>query len=102
MIAFVDNKRNEILELCKRFRVKRLDLFGSAARGDFMPGKSDLDFVVEYLPLNRGEHADCYFDLLFALEDLFGCSIDLVMSDAIHNRFFLQGVNQCREQLYAA
>ena len=33
-------------ELCERYGVERLELFGSAARGEFDPAKSDLDFIV--------------------------------------------------------
>jgi predicted nucleotidyltransferase len=33
-------------ELCERFGVERLELFGSAARGEFDPAHSDLDFIV--------------------------------------------------------
>ena len=34
-------------ELCERFGVERLELFGSAARGEFDPANSDLDFIVQ-------------------------------------------------------
>jgi uncharacterized protein len=34
--------------LCRRFHVRRLDVFGSAARGDFDPEHSDVDFIVEF------------------------------------------------------
>jgi len=33
-------------ELCERYGVERLELFGSAARGEFDPAHSDLDFIV--------------------------------------------------------
>jgi predicted nucleotidyltransferase len=33
--------------LCRRFHVRRLDLCGSAARGNFDPGRSNIDFIVE-------------------------------------------------------
>jgi predicted nucleotidyltransferase len=33
-------------ELCERFGVERLELFGSAARGAFGPAHSDLDCIV--------------------------------------------------------
>src|SRR5262244_388898 len=40
--------RRELRALCRRFHVRRLDLFGSAARGDFDPERSDTDFLVEF------------------------------------------------------
>jgi hypothetical protein len=45
-------------ELCRRFHVRRLDLFGSAATGhNFDPVRSDLDFLVSFEPLPPGEYA---------------------------------------------
>jgi len=41
-------KRPKIVEICRRFHVRRLEVFGSAARGDdFDPACSDADFLVE-------------------------------------------------------
>ena len=34
-------------ELCERYGVQKLELFGSAARGEFDPAHSDLDFIVQ-------------------------------------------------------
>lgn len=47
MIDLVANKRDEIAALCRKYNIKRLDLFGSAATGAFDPATSDLDFVVD-------------------------------------------------------
>jgi uncharacterized protein len=65
----------------KRLGVKRLGLFGSVARGEATLD-SDLDFIVD---LER-ETFDCYFDTKFLLEDLFGCRVDLVMTDVLKPR----------------
>ena len=61
--------------------VRRIGLFGSAARGE-ATAESDLDFLVDI------EHKtfDGYFDLLEFLEALFGRKVDLVMKDALHER----------------
>ena len=39
----------EIADLCRRYRIKELSLFGSAARGEMRPD-SDIDLLVEFLP----------------------------------------------------
>ncbi len=44
----IASHRDELRALCRRFHVRRLDGFGSAARGDFDPAQSDLDFLVEF------------------------------------------------------
>ena len=95
-------KREQIAELCRRHRVRRLALFGSAARQDFDPERSDLDFLVEFEPLAPGTYARTYFDLLEALQQLFGRPVDLVIESAIKNPYFRQSVEQSQTLLYAA
>ena len=65
------DKQGGLAGLCRKHSVRRLELFGSAARGDFDVATSDLDFLVEFLPLESGEHFDAYFGLLEDLESLF-------------------------------
>jgi uncharacterized protein len=68
-------------EKIKGFGVRRLGLFGSAARGEATEA-SDLDFLVEL----EKKTFDNYMDLKEFLEELFGCKVDLVMKDAIKPR----------------
>jgi predicted nucleotidyltransferase len=63
------------------FGVRRLALFGSVSRGE-QTDASDLDFVVDF----ETKSFDAYMDLKALLEHLFGCSVDLVLSDAIKPR----------------
>jgi predicted nucleotidyltransferase len=48
MIDEIALRRDELRAVCRRFHVRRLDLCGSAARGDFDPQRSDVDFLVEF------------------------------------------------------
>ena len=50
-----------ITELCRRFGVRLLHLFGSAATGRFDPGRSDLDFHVEFEEMPPGRYAIACF-----------------------------------------
>ncbi len=88
-----------IRDLCTRFRVRKLDLFGSAARGQDRP-TSDLDFIVEIEPLAPVEYGRCYFGLLFGLEDLLHRRIDLVTVPSIENPFFLKEIEPDRTVVY--
>lgn len=65
--------------LAERFGVRRLALFGSVARGTARAG-SDVDVLVDF-----GEPAspEAYFGVMFYLEDLLGCPIDLVTERAL-------------------
>jgi hypothetical protein len=102
VIALLEGRRDELVRLCAQYRVRRLELFGSAARGDFAPERSDLDFLVEFDELELDRYAEHYFGLLFALEDLFGLRVDLVMLSAVRNPYFLQEIEAARTVLYAA
>ena len=61
-------------EIAARYGVKRLALFGSAARDELAPS-SDLDVLVEFAGPAR---FSAYMDLKFYLEDLLGRPVDLV------------------------
>ncbi len=102
MNPLISAHREALEALCRRYRVRRLALFGSAATAGFDPGRSDLDFTVEFQPLPPTQHADAYFGLLLALEDLFRRHIDLVEEGAVENPFFRETVEQTRALLYAA
>ncbi|OHB79322.1 MAG: hypothetical protein A2Z25_23090 [Planctomycetes bacterium RBG_16_55_9] len=103
MIRLIEDSREAIKDLCTQYRVLRLEVFGSALTGEYFHSeRSDLDFLVEFLPLKQGEYADAYFGLLESLDELFGRHVDLVMPGAIKNPYFLESVNRNRTVLYAA
>ena len=86
---------------CQRFRVRRLELFGSAAAGGFDPHSSDLDFLVEFDDLQSNEYADASFGLLEALEKLFRRDVDLVVARYIRNPCLRESMQRSRTLLYA-
>lgn len=94
--------RSELEALCRRYGVRRLELFGSAAAGQDRPGQSDLDFLVEFAPVLPGGYADAYFGLLESLEALFRRPVDLVVASAIKNPYFREAVERTKALLYAA
>ena len=105
MIPLLDENRREIAALCREYQVVRLEVFGSAAEGDFYGGRSDVDFVVEFQPgVDLGPWLSRYFDLQEALQALLGHPVDLVMANApgLKNPHFLREANRTRRLLYAA
>lgn len=102
MIALIEQHRAALSSLCRRFNVRRLDVFGSATKGTFSPERSDLDFIVTLEARSAGEYADNYFGLAHALEDLFQRKVDLITEASIRNPFFRQAIEQTREPLYEA
>lgn len=94
---------DEVRALCEKYLVRRLTLFGSAAKGTFDEATSDLDFAVEFHPANdplvRGER---YLDLLVDLQALFGRNVDLVTVATIRNPYFRQVLELTERPLYEA
>ena len=88
--------------MCRRFGVQRLDVFGSALRDDFRPGESDIDFLVEFAPMEPHALADAYFGLLDGLRSTLGVEVDLVMGSAVKNRFIARDIATTKQSLYAA
>jgi len=94
--------RSGISAICQRYRISRLDVFGSAARADdFNPASSDADFLVEFAP-DAHTGLDEFFGAKTALEQLLGRSVDLVEPSAVRNPYVLASINRNRESVYAA
>jgi len=99
----IDRNRTEIAMLCRRYGVRRLEVFGSAARGtDFDPIASDADFLVEFEPGSGLSPLEQFFGLADALKRLLGRPVDLVEPGAIRNPFILADINKAREVVYAS
>jgi predicted nucleotidyltransferase len=102
MAPQVSLKHDQLAELCRRYRVRRLAVFGSAGREDFDPGRSDLDFLVEFEVLPPGVYADTYFGLLEALKQLYGRPVDLIEAGSVRNPYIRQEIEATQETVYAA
>jgi predicted nucleotidyltransferase len=93
--------REAIGELCRRYDLRRLVVFGSAVTERFDHARSDVDFLVEFAD-DLPNRFDAYFGLKEGLEDLLGRPVDLVMSSALDNPYFAASVSRHSEELYAA
>ena len=102
MMRILERKRAAIADLCARYGVSRLDVFGSALRDENQPGESDLDLLVEFDPMDPYERADAYFGLLDELRSLLGVKVDLVVAGAVKNRFIAADIERTKQVLYAA
>ena len=101
MNAIIEKNRTAINDLCVRYRVCRLEVFGSAARGPFNMAQSDLDFLVEFSPMSPAQHADAFFGFLEELEQFLGLPVDLIERAPIRNPYFLKSIDQTKVVLYA-
>lgn len=102
MHRIIAEKMPEIVEICRRNRVKSLELFGLAAGENSDPERSDLDFIVAFEPMAPADRADVYLDLALDLETLLSRPVDLVETAPIKNPYFLKAIEESRMPVYAA
>jgi uncharacterized protein len=101
MLDLIARRQADIAALCRRFGVRRLTLFGSAAReNDFDERSSDLDFLVEF-GAPEGPSLAQFLDLRTALEETLGPSVDLVMEGSVRNPFILADMEASAKLVYA-
>lgn len=101
MSTIIDPQLAEVSALCRRYGVRKLELFGSAATGAFDPETSDFDFLIDMTD-EGGNLFHRYFDLKEAFEALFGREVDLVMVGVLKNPYFIESINKTRQTVYAA
>jgi predicted nucleotidyltransferase len=102
MVEVLRSKSTAIAQACARFGVLRLDVFGSALRDDFRPGDSDLDLLVDFGPTDPHDLVDAYFGLLDELRAVLAVEVDLVMADAVKNRYISADIERTKQVLYAS
>ena len=96
----LDAKRPGLTRLCAQNKVKTLHAFGSVLTDRF-GNDSDIDLLVDIDVQDPLEYADCYFNLKFALQDLFERPIDLLESRAIRNDYLRREIDNTKELIYA-
>ena len=100
---FLEMYKAPLLELCRRYPVERLYLFGSILTDNFDPAKSDVDIqaIFETLrnqdPIERGEQMWRFWN---ELEVLFGRKVDLLTKPFIRNPYLRKEVESTRQLIY--
>jgi predicted nucleotidyltransferase len=102
MQDFILAKREEIAELCRKHHVRRLSVFGSAARDDFDPASSDVDVIVEFEEMPMLGYADNKWALRNNLAKRLGRKVDLLTWQSVTNPYLLRAIEADQESLYAA
>lgn len=102
MVPLLTDRTAEIADLCRRFHVRRLDVFGSAARENDFTDQSDIDLLVEYEADHGGPNLNEFFGLREALADLLGREVDLVMAGALRNPYLIASIERFRQPVHGA
>jgi len=74
------NLLKEHSDILKKYKVKKIGLFGSYVRGE-QKKRSDIDFLVEF----EEPSFDNFMDLAFFLEDLFGRKVDILTPEGVRS-----------------
>lgn len=90
-----------IARACARHGVARLRVFGSVLSDRFDPERSDVDFLVDFLP-GRDDAFGDYFDLKIELEQIVGRDVDLVVTRSVKNPYFMASAFATARDVYAA
>jgi len=89
----IEEKLDAVRALCVKYGVKKLTLFGSAARGEYDPATSDVDFLIELpedLPgLERGR---ALWGLMCDLDELFGTYVDVLDLAKVENPYLRRSI----------
>ena len=101
MLQFGNAKVDEasLADLCRRYHVRELSVFGSAARGEMRP-ESDIDLLVEFLPGAQVDLVD-HAGLMLDLSRLLGRRVDLVSKNGLKPLIRASVLEEAR-LLYAA
>jgi predicted nucleotidyltransferase len=96
----VTQHKNELARLCAQNKVRSLYAFGSVLTNRFN-NDSDIDLVVDIDEENPLKYADYYFNLFYALQDLFNRPVDLLENRAIRNDYLRREIDNTKELIYA-
>ncbi|MGI8841121.1 MAG: nucleotidyltransferase family protein [Caulobacteraceae bacterium] len=102
MLATLEDHRADIEALCRRHHVRRLDLFGSAARQIDFTDDSDIDLLVEFDPDHSPPTFGDFLAFRQTLAALVGREIDLTMARAVRNPFVRAAIERTRRPLHGA
>ena len=102
MYSGIEDRLEDIAELCCCYGVARLAVFGSATSDAFDEGGSDIDLLVDFADRTSPSYVDRYFDLKEELEALLERPVDLVVRSGVRNPYFLRRATESSEVLYAS
>lgn len=102
MTAIIEQNKNKLIELCRKYHVAVLDVFGSAASEDFNQECSDVDLLVEFDRSVKANRFDNFFALHDELQKLLKRPVDLIEPGGLRNPYFIDSVEKTRKRLYVA
>jgi predicted nucleotidyltransferase len=102
MQRIIEENKQKLIELCKKYNVQFMYVFGSASSEDFNES-SDIDILISFKKdISIEKYTDSYFELRDKLEELFNRKVDLITENSLSNPYFIESVEETKRLLYAA
>lgn len=98
-MLLVDKNIKRIKTLCKKHKVEKLYLFGSATNESFSKD-SDIDFLVKFNTTDLSLYFDNYISFKEKLGEIFKRKIDLVEEQTLKNPILISSINKNKELIY--
>ena len=102
-MKLIELNLDKIYELCRKYKVKTLAVFGSILTDRFTD-ESDVDLLVNFLPFDPDnlefDYVSNYFDLQESLESLLGRKVDLIEDGDQLNPLFRKLVYAKKQLIY--
>ena len=99
----IEHNLQRIIELCKKYRVKRLFVFGSILTDRFNDD-SDVDFSVDFdreaIIADNLDWANLFFGFIDELQNLLKRKVDMVFDDYINNQYFRKELDSSKKLIY--
>lgn len=98
-MLLIDKNIQKVKTLCRKHKVEKLYLFGSARNNSFTD-KSDIDFLVSFDKKDLNQYFENYISFKEKLEKLFKRDIDLVEEQTLKNPILINSINKNKELIY--
>ena len=102
LAPFIQTRIEALRDICRRRHVRCLDAFGAVTNGKFDPETSDIEFLIDILPLPTGQRFTTYFALKDEVEELFGREVQLMEDREFENPHVRALVDETRVKIFEA
>lgn len=103
MQPIIEQRKEELRNICEKLKISRLYAFGSAVTSDKFRENSDIDFLISFEDtISPEEYSENYFQLQYKLRELFNREIDVITERSLSNPYFIESVNKNKVLIYEA
>ena len=98
-MEIIESHKEKIKNLCDKYHVEKMYLFGSALNSNFN-SKSDIDFLVKFKAIELKNYFENYINFKENLKNLLGRDVDLVEEQTLKNPILINSIDRNKELVY--